>query len=276
MNRHSHPIACRSIIHYTAIMSGIDVSTRYDKQMLFEPVGLEGQRRLRRASALVVGVGGLGSWSCDLLTRSGIGRLRIVDDDVVEISNIHRQCLYGSNDAECRLPKVEAAKRRLNEVNDQVDIETAMCRLDASNVQGLADGMDIIIDGTDNFPTRFIINDFAVLNRIPWVFAGVVQAQGQIMSIPPGGSPCLRCIQDEPPGPCIDPQCRTAGVLGPAVAIMGAMQALEAIKLITSAQTSPYLIKFNLWINQIQKIDASAAARDNNCPCCKQRIFDYI
>ena len=259
-----------------SIMSTKTFSTRYDKQMLFEPVGLEGQRRLRQASALVVGVGGLGSWSCDLLARSGIGRLRIVDNDRVEISNIHRQCLYDTNDAACGVPKVEAAKRRLRQVNDQVDIETHACRLDASNIQALAEGIDLIVDGTDNFATRFIINDYAVLNRLAWIFAGVVQAQGQIMTIPPGGTPCLRCIQDQPPPPCADLQCRVAGVLGPAVAVMGALQAIEAIKVIVGAQVSPYLLKCDLWTNQVQRIDVANASKGNDCICCKQRLFEFI
>ena len=251
---------------------------RYDRQMVFPSLGLEGQRRLMRSRALIVGVGGLGSWAAELLARAGVQGLRLVDNDRVDLCNLHRQSLYSQADADSRLPKVQAARRRISEINTAVEVEPVDARLDAHTLSALAEGMDLILDGTDNFATRFIINDFSVKTGRPWVFAGVVGAEAQVMPIVPGRTACLRCVYDSPPPPCLDPVCRAAGVLGPAVAAIASLQAMEALKILSGhpEQVSPYLLKMDLWSNAIQRIHTTGDARRADCACCNQRHFEFL
>jgi len=251
---------------------------RYDRQTAFADFGPAGQRRLHASRSLIVGVGGLGSWVAELLARAGAGTLRLVDADRVELNNIHRQAMYDEADAAAGALKVEAARKHLKRVNGSVVVETVASRLDGSNISALADGVDLVIDGTDNFPTRFLINDYAVKTLTPWIFAGVVGAEAQAMSIIPGRTACLRCIYDSPPPPCVDPTCRGSGVLGPAVAAIAAFQAAEAIKILAGRadKVSPYLLKMDLWENQFQRIDAAHSAANLECPCCKRRLFEFL
>ncbi|MCP4379612.1 MAG: HesA/MoeB/ThiF family protein [bacterium] len=252
-----------------------DDMLRYQRQMTFGEIGLSGQRALRAASALIVGVGGLGSWTAELLARSGVGRLVIADDDKVDLTNIHRQSLYDQADAAEASPKVQAAARRLAEINSTVTVEAHQLRVDATNITALAEGTDLIIDGTDNFITRFIINDYSVKHSLPWIFAGVVASEGQLMSILPSKSACLRCVFDAPPPPCTDPTCRQSGVLGPAAATIASMQAVEAVKILSGNPdaVSPFLTKIDLWTNSIQRLGTE---RSTKCPCCQSRHFDYL
>lgn len=246
--------------------------------MIFPPFGVAGQKKLAAAKVLIIGVGGLGSWISELLARAGVGLLRLADDDKVDFTNIHRQAMYNQADAEANRPKVAAAAEHLRLINPEVTIEPVEGRVDPHNIEKLAGNADLLIDGTDNFATRFIINDFAVKTNRPWIFAGVVGAEAQIMTIVPGQTACLRCVFDAPPPPCMDPTCRSAGVIGPAVAAVAAMQATEAIKILAghADKVSRYLTKMDLWENTFQRIDATAAAKKIDCPCCKQRIFEYL
>jgi molybdopterin-synthase adenylyltransferase len=252
-----------------------DNMQRYHRQMAFGEIGLAGQRALQAASALIVGVGGLGSWVAELLARGGLGRLVIADADRVDMTNIHRQGLYDQSDAAAGEPKVLAATRRLAAINSQVVVQPHQLRVDAGNLAELAGDTDLIIDGTDNFHTRFIINDYSVKHSLPWIFAGVVSAEAQMMPVIPPATACLRCVLADPPPPCTDPTCRQAGVLGPAVATIASMQAIEAIKILAGRTdaVSPYLTKLDFWTNQIQRINAT---RSPDCPCCAQRHFDYL
>ena len=252
-----------------------DDMLRYQRQMAFGEIGLAGQRALQAASALIVGVGGLGSWVAELLARSGVGRLVIADGDKVDLTNIHRQGLYDQADAAEARAKVLAAARRLAEINSAVIVEARQLRADAGNIAELAGGTDLIVDGTDNFHTRFIINDYSVKYSLPWIFAGVVAAEAQLMPVLPSKTACLRCVFDAPPPACTDPTCREAGVLGPAVATIAAMQAAEAVKILAgrSDAVCPFLTKINFWTNQFQRL---AAARSPDCPCCQGRHFDYL
>jgi len=251
---------------------------RYQRQVIYPPLGAQGQRALAQGRVLIVGVGGLGSWAADLLVRGGVGYLRLVDDDKVDLTNLHRQDLFTERDASLGRYKVDAAKDRLARINGSATVEAVVDRLGPGNIAKLAKDIDVILDGTDNFGARFVINDFAVKTGRPWVFAGVVGAEAQTMTIVPGKTPCLRCVFDSPPPPCLDPTCRSVGVLGPAVANVAAIEALEAIKLLAgkAESVSPYLLKMDLWTNQLQRIDVAAAAANLNCPCCKQRHFEYL
>lgn len=254
----------------------LDKRLRFQRQMSYAPLGPEGQRRLSAAKALIVGVGGLGTWTAELLARAGVALLRLVDDDRVSIHNLHRQALYREADID-RL-KVRAAAEHLHAIHAHLAVEPVPQRLDAQNVAQLADGVDLILDGTDNFPTRFVLNDHAVRSGTPWIFAGVVGAEAQMMAVVPHRTACLRCVLDAPPPRCADPTCRTEGVLGPAVAAVAALQAGEAIKILSGRieHVSHYLLKFDLWDNTFRRIDALAAARKGDCPCCKGGRFDYL
>jgi molybdopterin-synthase adenylyltransferase len=251
---------------------------RYERQMVFSPLGLAGQRMLAQKKVVVVGVGALGSWSSQLLVRMGVGFVRLVDDDRVAMNNLHRQCLYTEDDASQAAPKVDAAARKLAKFNSEVRVEPIAQRLSVDNIMELASGMDVIIDGTDNFAARFLINDYSVKYNVPWVFAGVVGAEAQVMTIVPGRTPCLRCISETPPPPCVDPSCRIAGVLGPAAAAIASVQTMEAAKILTGhiEAVSPYLVKMDFWKNEFQRIDVTAACKNVDCPCCKQRHFEYL
>jgi adenylyltransferase/sulfurtransferase len=201
----------------------------------------------------------------------------VVDDDNVDLTNIHRQALYEESDAQASKPKVEAAAEHLQNINHQVELETVLARVDRSNIECLADDVGLILDGTDNFATRFLINDYAVKHDKPWIFAGVIGAEAQVMTIVPSQTPCLRCVMDVPPPPCSEEDCRTFGVLGAAVAAAGSLQACEAMKVLTGSlpQISPYLVKFDLWTNTMQRIDLRKLDA-TDCPCCKQREFEFL
>ncbi len=174
---------------------------RFQRQIAYAPLGTEGQKRLAAGKVLILGVGGLGSWSAELLARAGVGLLRLVDDDKVDLTNIHRQGLFDEQDASAGTPKVHAAASRLARIYGRCKVEPIVARADRSNVAELAKGVDLVLDGTDNFATRFVVNDYCVKAALPWVFAGVVGAEGQVLTIPPGGRPCLRCVFDQPPPP---------------------------------------------------------------------------
>lgn len=255
---------------------GPEQRARYLRQTSFAELGIEGQRRLLDGSALVVGAGGLGSWLAELLVRAGVGRLRLVDDDRVDLTNLHRQAMYDLADATAARPKVIAAAGRLATINPGVAIEPVDQRLNRQNIASLASGMQIILDATDDWPSRYLINDWAVQTATPWVFAGVVGAQGQTMTVLPGRSACLRCVIDHPPPVCSDPRCRDVGVIGPAVATLASLQAAEALKILSGRAdcVSPYLRKLDLWANHWQQIDVRRPAAD--CPCCRRRRFDYL
>ena len=250
---------------------------RYHRQTVFAPLGVQGQRRLTAGRALIVGMGGLGTWLAELLARAGVGFLRVADDDAVDLTNIHRQGLYDESDAASARPKVAAAAERLSAINGEVTVEPVAERVDHLSIARLADDVDVLLDGTDNFATRYLINDYAVKVGRPWVFAGAVGAEAQTMTIIPGRTACLRCVLDAPPPVCADPDCRSAGVLGPAVAAVAAFQAGEAIKILTGQidAISPYLLKFDMWSNSLQRLDVSAGRR-SDCVCCGHEEFEFL
>jgi adenylyltransferase/sulfurtransferase len=255
--------------------SGLD---RYQRQTAFAPLGVKGQVAISSGRALIVGLGGLGTWTAELLARAGVGFLRLVDADKVDLTNIHRQGLYDEADAAAGALKVHAAAARIKRVNSAVAVETAVERLGADNIEKLAGDVAIILDGTDNFQTRFVINDYAVKTGRPWILAGVIGAEAQTMTIVPGRTPCLRCVYEFPAPVCVEPTCRRAGVLGPAVAAIAAIQAMEAIKVLSGRleAINPFLLKMDLWTGTLQRIDVSVAAANAACPCCKHRRFEFL
>ncbi|MCI0587025.1 MAG: ThiF family adenylyltransferase [Planctomycetes bacterium] len=255
--------------------SGISPEERYSRQIRFAPVGPSGQERLGRSSAVLVGCGALGASLADLLVRAGIGRLRIVDRDFVEGSNLQRQTLFEEADARGSLPKAEAARRRLSAVNSAVAVEAAVSDLHASNAGELLGGADLLLDGTDNFSTRYLLNDYAVERGIPWIYGGAVGASGLVLAVLPGVGACLRCLFPEPPPEGASPTCDTAGILAPAATLVASLQAAAALQILTGngAAACRDLRQVDVWEGSVRSIRVE---RREDCPACGERRFEFL
>lgn len=250
---------------------------RYSRQILLPEVGGKGQEKLLAAKVLIIGAGGLGSPVASYLAGAGVGTLGIVDSDTVELSNLHRQILYSSDDI--RKKKVIAAQSRLQRVNPDVDIVPYALRLTAENIMEVIKGYDIVVDGSDNFPTRYLVNDACVLARKTLVFGAFFRYEGQAMVIKPGEGPCIRCLFPTPPPPGLIPSCQEAGVLGALAGVIGLVQATETLKLILGIGEPLIgkLILFNALEMDLIKMNAS---RDKSCPICGEKptikeLIDY-
>lgn len=250
---------------------------RYSRQILCAPIGEAGQRKLLSSRVLLVGCGALGCGIADTLVRAGVGFLRIVDRDLIELSNLQRQILFDEDDVRESLPKAEAARRKLARINSGVRVEAAVLHLDHENIHDLAEDVDLLIDGTDNFETRFLINDYAVRNRRPWVYGACVGTTGMSLTILPGQTPCLRCVFDEPPPAELNGTCDTAGVLGPVASMVASFQSIQAIKILTGHldAVERRLLRFDAWTGRTTWVDVSGATA-NDCPCCKRAEFEYL
>lgn len=247
---------------------------RYACQVRLARIGAEGQQRLAASTAVVVGVGATGSVIAESLARAGVGRLRLVDRDVLELSNLARQTLYDEEDVAAALPKAEAARRRLARINGAVTLEARVADVEARTVRGLLAGADVVLDGTDNFATRFVINDACLAQGTPWVYAGVVGTWVHGFPIVPGRTPCFRCYLEEPPPPGAVETCETAGVLGAAVQVCGGLAAAEGIKLLLGAvdEVAEGLLTLDVWSRESRRIGLS---RWPDCPACAGR-YDFL
>lgn len=258
---------------------------RFARQAILPGVGVEGQSRLARSHAAIVGIGALGCLIADLLARAGVGTLTLVDRDVVELTNLQRQTLFSEADARAGTPKAEAAAARLAQVNSQCRVfaEVEDLRHDqAERVLGLLASPDdhpgVIVDGTDNFQTRYLLNDLAVKHGVPLVYGGAVGTVGTQMTIVPGVTPCLRCIEPEAPGMTQAGQtCDTAGIFAPVSSIVASCEAGDAIKVLLGRTDllSGTLLQFDLWSNVRRRIKMDGA-RDPQCICCGRRTFEYL
>jgi molybdopterin-synthase adenylyltransferase len=250
---------------------------RYVRQMRFAPLGEAGQRRLGAARVLVCGCGALGSMIAALLARAGVGKLRIVDRDFLELNNLQRQMLYDEADVAAALPKAIAAANQLRKINSSIEIEPVVADVTAANVLALCDGIDLILDGTDNFETRFLVNEAALKLGLPWVYGGAIGASGQSLTILPGETPCLRCVVPEPPPPGTMPTCDTAGVLGPVIGVIASIQACEAIKIASGnrAAISRSLTVIDLWENRIRQLGLDRL-RETGCPTCREADYPWL
>ncbi|MEM1167158.1 MAG: ThiF family adenylyltransferase [Planctomycetota bacterium] len=248
---------------------------RYHRQALLAGIGEDGQERLHRSAAFIVGVGALGCVVADCLARAGVGTLMVVDRDVVEPTNLQRQSLYTETDALDRVPKVEAAARRLAEVNQDVHVVPVAREFSWKNAERLASGADVLIDATDNFLARYLLNDVAVKHSVPMVYAGAVATRGMTMTIRPGATPCLRCLHPELPR--ASETCDTVGVLGPLIHVVAGMQAAEAIKVLSGnvQACAPGLRTVDLWSGVMRTI-AVGDGPDGECPCCRGREFEFL
>ncbi|HYH85980.1 MAG TPA: ThiF family adenylyltransferase [Pyrinomonadaceae bacterium] len=249
---------------------------RYSRQILFDGIGEEGQRRLGESRALVVGCGALGSAQVEMLARAGVGRLRIVDRDFVEESNLQRQTMFTEADARERVPKAVAAGRRVAEINSDVECETQVADVSQSNVERLVEGCDVVLDGTDNFATRFLLNDACVKHGVAWVYGAAVGSYGVTLTVRPRASPCLRCVFPEVPAAASAPTCDTAGVIMPIISVVAAVQVAEALKLLTGRTESLHggLMQFDVWHNEWRRIGLSE--RDPECMTCALGRFETL
>ena len=252
--------------------------SRYSRQVLFEGVGPDGQRRLLRSRVVLIGCGALGNVLASTLARAGVGHLRLCDRDFVERDNLQRQILFDEEDVRASLPKAEAAFRKLAQINSEITIEPVVADINYTNIERLCENTDLILDGTDNFETRYLINDFAVKTSRPWIYGGVIGASGLCMTIIPGQTPCLRCVFDEPPPPEATPTCDTAGVLAAAVQVVASLQATEAMKLLMGREhdLNRRLVQVDVWSARISCIAAADSRPNPDCPCCGQRRFPYL
>jgi molybdopterin-synthase adenylyltransferase len=247
--------------------------------MRYPPLGEEGQMRLAEATALVVGCGALGSVIANTLARAGVGKLRIVDRDFLELNNLQRQVLYDEADVASGLPKAIAAAQKLQAINSQIVIEPVVADISPANVEELANDVGVIVDGTDNFETRFLLNDVSLKRGVPWVYGGCIGAEGQSLTILPGETPCLRCLMPEAPPPGATPTCDSAGILGPIINVIASLEAMEALKILAGHReaTSRVLSVIDLWDNRLRqvKLDSLLPHRDA-CPACSGAAFPWL
>lgn len=231
-----------------------------------------------RSFAIILGCGALGSVSASLLTRGGVGRLKIIDRDFVEENNLQRQILFDEEDIKKGLPKAIAAKEKLQKTNSSITIEGVVSDVNFTNIEKLLDGADVIIDGLDNFETRFLLNDYCIKNKTPWIYGACIGSIGLTMNIVPQKTPCLRCVLESLPPAGTSPTCDTAGIIGSIATVIASIQATEAIKLLTKNidAISKDLVKFDIWDGTIQKVHVSNAGNSNECPTCQQGNYEFL
>jgi molybdopterin-synthase adenylyltransferase len=253
----------------------VSFEERYSRQILFPGIGALGQQRLADGRVAIVGCGATGSTLAGLLARAGVGTLRIIDRDYVEPSNLQRQALFDEADAAASLPKAIAAARKLAACNSQIVVEPEVADLTPENIDRLLSGAQLLLDGTDNFETRYLLNDFAVQRGLPWIYSAAVGSYGITMNILPGDTACLACMFPESPRGALE-TCETAGVLGPAVSLVGSAAAGEALKLLVGAreQLRRTLLSWDLWTNQTSTIQAAEPHPD--CRACGRRDFVHL
>ena len=260
--------------------------SRYERQTIFPGLGDDGQARLLAATVVVIGCGATGTALANQLVRMGVGRVRIIDRDFIELNNLQRQILFDELDIERNLPKAEAAAAKLRNVNRDIEIESVVVDVNAGNILALIEDATLVLDGTDNFSTRYLINDACIRLQKPWIYSGVIASYGMTATFLPDGAAqtlpgertatgCLRCLLGEIPAPGTTPTCDTAGVIGPAVALITAVAAGEAMKLMVGrGKLNPGLLHFDVWTHEYESFGGSLRRPD--CPACGQHQFDFL
>tara|TARA_Y100000588_G_C14269326_1_gene931550 strand:- start:2019 stop:3098 length:1080 start_codon:yes stop_codon:yes gene_type:complete len=266
--------------------------------MLLPGFGEEGQRKLLKSKVLIAGCGALGTVVANTLARAGVGHLVIVDRDYIEITNLQRQILFDESDVENAIPKAVAAKEKIGSINSQIKVTAVVDDLNHTNIESMIEGCDVIVDGVDNFETRFLVNDVAVKHGVPYIYAGAVGVVGMCYTIlphlaspsvtsngdpgpgdkRPAGGPCLRCIFEHAPPPGMNPTCDTVGVLGPVVSVIANYEAVEALKVITENWNAinRMMLHVDLWQNTMRQFAVTKAYEIGDCRCCKHRVFEYL
>lgn len=249
---------------------------RYSRQILFNGIGQEGQRRLLESRVAIIGCGALGSAQAEVLARAGVGKLRIVDRDFVEASNLQRQTMFTERDSSDHLPKAIAAANHIREINSEIDTEPQILDVNHTNIERLIEQCDVVLDGTDNFATRYLINDACVKHQVNWIYGAAVGSYGVSMTVRPGLTACLRCVFAEAPPAASAPTCDTAGVIMPIINVVAAIQVSEALKLLTGqlSQLHNSLMQFDVWRNEWRKINPGGPAPD--CVTCGLRRYETL
>lgn len=249
---------------------------RYSRQILFDGINEAGQRRLLAARAVIIGCGALGTAQAEALARAGVGRLRIVDRDFVEGSNLQRQTMFTESDARDRLPKAIACANHLALINSEIEAEAKVADVNHSNVERLIKDCDVVLDGTDNFSTRYLINDACVKHDVAWIYGAAVGSYGVTMTVRPQTTPCLRCIFEEAPAAASAPTCDTAGVIMPIISVVAAVQVAEALKLLTGQLEKLHgsLMQFDVWNNEWRRIKLDSPLPE--CQTCGLGIFETL
>ncbi len=252
------------------------VNERYSRQILFAGIREEGQERLLNSRALIIGCGALGSAQAESLARAGVGKLRIVDRDFIESSNLQRQTMFTESDAANRLPKAIACSNHLRQISSEIEIEATVTDVNQSNIEQLIDGCDVVLDGTDNFASRYLMNDACVKHKVTWIYGAAVGSYGVTMTIRPHDTPCLRCIFPEAPAAASAPTCDTSGVIMPIVSMVVSVQVTEALKLLTKQtdQLHNSLMQFDIWRNEWRRIILGQPTAD--CPTCHLCRFEAL
>jgi thiazole biosynthesis adenylyltransferase ThiF len=252
------------------------LNNRYSRQELFSPIGEDGQRKIREKHVLIIGAGALGSANAEMFVRAGVGTVTIVDRDYVDWSNLQRQQLYAESDVENNLPKAVAAKKRLAEINREVRVEALVQDVTAEELEELVTNVDVMIDATDNFETRFIVNDIAQKHSIPWIYGACVGSYGLSYTILPSKTPCLSCLLQSIPLGGVT--CDTAGIISPAVSLVVSHQVTEALKLLVEDYESlrDGLVSFDVWKNEYSCMNVQKL-RKHNCPSCGENaLYPYL
>jgi len=250
---------------------------RYSRQIRFAPIGEAGQQRLQTSRVLVVGLGALGSVAADQIIRAGVGFVRLVDRDFVELSNLQRQSLFDEEDIRSNLPKAAAAEAKLRRVNSSVQIEARVDDVNPANIEDYIADVDLVLDALDNFETRFVINDACAKHRKPWIYTAAVGSYGLVMPILPGTTPCLRCLLGNLPAPGTSATCETAGVIAPITHVIASIQVAEALKFLTANLDAAdiRLISYDIWSHRFQRIDVGDEAMAT-CLVCSTGRFEYL
>lgn len=251
---------------------------RYSRQILYPGIGREGQQKLANSRVVVIGCGALGAMHAEMLSRAGVGRLLLIDRDFIEESNLQRQIMFEERDVAERLPKAVAAAERIRRINSDVVVEPVVRDVNYSNIENLIRDADLVMDGTDNFEVRYLINDAAVKLNIPWIYGAVVGAYGVQMTILPRVTPCLRCVFPEMPAPGASPTCDTAGVILPAIAAVSAWQVTEAMKILTGRTDRLHgsLIQIDLWENRFTRLGIEGLRERSDCRTCVHGSYDSL
>lgn len=256
----------------------MSIKDRYSRQILFDGIGEEGQRRLSSSKVVIIGCGALGAIQAETLARAGVGEIILVDRDFVEESNLQRQIMFEESDALKRLPKAVAAGNRINRINSDIAVEPVVADVSFENIEEIISGAQLVLDGTDNFETRYLINDACLKLGIPWIYGAAVGSYGLTMTVVPDQTPCLRCVLPDMPEPGAGPTCDTAGVIMPVIAVIGSIQSAEAMKLLAGHRDLLHrsLLRIDIWDFRINRTDLSGFAVGKDCAACGRGEFEFL